>query len=93
MIGRLALDKCDIIWMDNGIIYKQRKDLSSFIVLKIGEAMGKGTSFSGVCLRRGYKDSAHDDDGMAPVGHLVLLIHGIGENMFKNSPISKTTTE
>ena len=94
VIGRLALEKCDVIWMDDGIIYKQRKDLSSFLVLKIGEALGKGTSFSGICLRRGYKESAmeDEDDGPAPVGHLILMVHGIGENLDR-TPISKSTTE
>ena len=94
VIGRLVLEKCDIIWMDDGIIYKQRKDLSSFLVLKIGEALGKGTSFSGICLRRGYKESAMEgeDDGPAPVGHLILMVHGIGENLDR-APISKSTTE
>ena len=94
VIGCLDLEKCDIIWMDDGIIYKQRKDLSSFLVLKIGEALGKGTFFSGICLRRGYKESAMEDehDGPAPVGHLILMVHGIGENLDR-TPISRSTTE
>ena len=79
--------------MDNGVIYKQGKDLSSYIALKIGEALGKGTSFSGICLKRGYKESAlMDGDESAPVGHLVLLVHGIGESLGR-SPIHKTTIE
>ena len=93
VIGRLVLEKCDIIWMDDGIIYKQRKDLSSFLVLKMGEALGKGTSFSGICLRRGYRESAMaDEEEPAPVGHLILMVHGIGESLDR-SPISKSTTE
>lgn len=92
VIARMALEKCEVIWMAGGDVYKLRKDFSTFVLLKVGEAIGKGASFSGTCLRRGYRESAVEGEQTSPIGHLVLVVHGIGENL-SGSPISKRTTE
>ena len=93
MVSRLALEKCEVVWMDSGNVYKLGKDFSSFVLLRLGEALGKSASYSGTCLKRGYVASAMEDAGQAvPVGHLVLVVHGVGESS-TGSPVSKHTNE
>ena len=41
-------------------------------------------------LQRGYKEAASHEHREPPVGHLVFIVHGIGQNM-EGSDISKDT--
>lgn len=49
-------------------------------------------SYGGKQLRRGFWDMARTDDQLPPIGHVVFVIHGIGQCM-EGSDISKTTSE
>ena len=92
VIDRLALEKCEVIWMSNGDIWKRNKDISTMFVAKIGEIINKPESFGGICIKRGYRERASLEDQLPPIGHLVFVIHGIGQNM-DSSDISKSTSE
>ncbi len=41
---------------------------------------------------RGYKELASGEDVPAPVGHVVFVVHGIGQNMDMSS-IEKSSSE
>ena len=92
MVDRLALEKCEIIWMSNGDTWKQKKDISTMVVAKIGEIISKPEPFGGVSIKRGYKESASQEDKPPPIGHLVFIIHGIGQNM-DSSDIIQSASE
>ena len=81
MVDRLDLETCEVIWMSNGDIWKQKKEIAMMVMTKNGEISNKSESFSGICVKRGYKESASQDDQLPPIGHLVFVIHGIGQNM------------
>ena len=49
-------------------------------------------SYGGKQLRRGYWDMARTDDRLPPIGHVVFVIHGIGQCM-EGADICKTTSE
>ena len=58
-----------------------------------GEKFGKGTTNFGCSkLVRGYKEPASREDKTPPIGHVVFVIHGIGQNM-DISCIAKSTNE
>ena len=67
--------------------------LKWFINICSGEKFGKGTTNFGTSkLVRGYKDPASREDRLPPIGHVVFVIHGIGQNM-DISCITKSTNE
>ena len=49
-------------------------------------------SYGGKQLRRGYWDMARTDDRLPPIGHVVFVIHGIGQCM-EGADICKATSE
>ena len=46
----------------------------------VGERLGK-SQFGANKLTRGYKDHATTEDQAPPVGHVVFVVHGIGQNL------------
>ena len=52
----------------------------------------KSQSYGATKLVRGYKEIATLDGQLAPIGHVVFIIHGIGQSM-DLSCINKSTSE
>ena len=82
----------EVVWLGDTEILKVKKDITSRMLSKVGEKLGKGLSYGSMKLMRGYKESAVYSDQLPPIGHLVFAIHGIGQNM-ESSDIIKSTAE
>ena len=63
----------------------------TIVLLKCGWLFSDDT-YGGKQLRRGYWDMARTDDRLPVIGHVVFVIHGIGQCM-EGSDICKTTSE
>ena len=57
-----------------------------------GEKFGKGSQFGSTKVVRGYKEHASGEDRLPPIGHVVFVVHGIGQNMDMSS-IEKSASE
>jgi phospholipase DDHD1 len=87
-MNRLSLEKYEVLWMANDTIFKQKKEITSQLWSMMGERLGKGQAYGAARLQRGYKDAASHEHREPPIGHLVLIVHGIGQNM-ESSDICK----
>ena len=92
IVNKLAVDKYEVWWMGGGDIYKMKKEMSTQFLNKVGEKFGKGQLVGATKLVRGHKESAVWLEKLPPIGHLVFVIHGIGQNM-DQSDISKSCSE
>ena len=63
-----------------------------FYICHQGEKFGKGALFGSTKVVRGYKEAASGEDRTPPVGHVVFVVHGIGQNM-DSSSIEKNASE
>ncbi len=63
-----------------------------FLPICIGEKLGKGSLFGATKVARGYKEGASGEDRLPPIGHIVFVVHGIGQNMDISS-IEKSSSE
>ncbi|CAI8058120.1 Phospholipase DDHD1 [Geodia barretti] len=88
VMNRLSLEKYEVLWMANDTIFKQKKEITSQLWSMVGERLGKGQAYGAARLQRGYKDAASHEHREPPIGHLVLIVHGIGQNM-ESSDICK----
>ena len=61
-------------------------------LLTAGQKLGKGSLFGGTKVVRGYKECASLEDHLPPIGHVVFVTHGIGQNMDASS-IQQSTKE
>ena len=92
IVNKLSLEKYEVCWVGDKEIYKVKKEISTQLLNIVGEKLGKGQVYGGTKLVRGYKEFASDEDRDPPIGHLVFVIHGIGQNM-DVSDIRKSTSE
>ena len=92
VLHRFSLEKYEVLWMEDQQIYKMKKEISAQVWKKVGKTFGKGQLYGATKLVRGYKDPALLEDRDPPIGHLVFVIHGIGQNM-DSSNIVKSTGE
>lgn len=86
------MDKFDILWVREKEIYRMKKELSTQLWSKFGTKFGRGDMHAATKMVRGYKEPASRDDCEPPIGHLVFVVHGIGQNM-DMSDIAKSTSE
>ena len=73
---------------------KIKTDLTSKLLNKVGGKVGISQQYGGTKLMRGYKEACLPTCTRTspPIGHLVFVIHGIGQNM-DASDIVKSTSE
>ena len=79
------------MWISDTVIYKMRKDIASKLLNRVGEKLGRG-QLATTKLARGYKEPSSREDSLPPIGHLVFVVHGIGQNM-EPSAIIKSSSE
>ncbi|XP_064389425.1 phospholipase DDHD1-like isoform X1 [Halichondria panicea] len=92
VLHRLALDKYEVMWMGTGEIRKLKKEISTQLWNIVGTKLGKGGKYGCTKLVRGYKEEATNDDMLPPIGHVVFVVHGIGQSM-DMSCINKSATD
>lgn len=80
------------MWIGENEVMKVKTDPASKIWSKMGEKIGRGQLYGATKLVRGYKEPCSPKDGTPPIGHLVFVIHGIGQNM-DASDIVKSAAE
>lgn len=90
ILNQLMLDSYEAVWIGEDVVMKVKTDIASKLWNKVGEKVGK--SFGSTRLMRGYVEPALSSDTVPPIGHLVFVIHGIGQNM-NVSDIVKSTSE
>lgn len=79
VLNKLSLEKYEVLWMADDTIFKQKKEITSQLWSMVGEKLGKGQAYGAARLKRGYKDAASHEHRDPPIGHLVLIVHGIGQ--------------
>ena len=89
---QVNLDGYEAIWIGENEVMKVKKDLTSKLWNKVGEKIGRGQLYGATRLMRGYIEPATVDDCYPPIGHLVFVVHGIGQNL-DISDIVKSTNE
>ena len=89
---QVSLNGYEAIWIGENEVMKVKKDLTSKLWSKVGEKIGRGQLYGATRLMRGYIEPATTDDCYPPIGHLVFVVHGIGQNL-DMSDIVKSTNE
>lgn len=91
---KITVGKHDVVWFgDNDVRWFKNTDYSTKVMSFVGrKLMGKDESYGGKQLKRGYWDMARTDDRLPSIGHVVFVIHGIGQCM-QGADISKSTSE
>ena len=92
IVNKLSLEKYEVLWLNDKEIFKMKKEISSQLWSKLGKTLGRGELYGSAKLVRGYKERASPEDREPPIGHLVFVIHGIGQSL-DISDIAKSTSE
>ena len=92
VLNQLILDGYEAVWIGENEVMKMKTDIASKLWNKVGEKVGKGQLFGSTHLIRGYRETAVHQNMIPPIGHLVFVIHGIGQNM-EASNIIKSASE
>lgn len=71
---------------------KIKTDITSKLWNKVGEKVGRGQLYGASKLMRGYREPCSPQNTTPPIGHIVFVIHGIGQNM-DHSDIVKSASE
>ena len=94
VLHKLSLDRYDAVWIGENEVLKVKQGMTAAKLFNVvGEKVtGRSQSFGTTRLVRGYKEPASPADGLPPIGHLVFVVHGIGQNM-ESADIVKSTSE
>ena len=93
VLHKLSLDGYDAIWVGENDVLKVKQGVTAKLFNTVGEKVtGRSQSFGTSRLVRGYKEPASLADGLPLIGHLVFVVHGIGQNM-ESADIVKSTSE
>lgn len=72
---------------------KVKQGLTTKLFNTVGEKVtGRSQSYGTTHLVRGYKEPSSGEDCLPPIGHIVFVVHGIGQNM-ESADIVKSTSE
>ena len=93
VLNKLSLDGYDAIWIGENDVLKVKQNMTSKLFNTVGEKVtGRSQTFGTTRLVRGYKEPSSSADCLPPIGHLVFVVHGIGQNM-ESADIVKSTSE
>ena len=90
VLNQVSCNGYEAIWTGENDIMKIKMDLASKLLNKVGGKVGQ--LYGATKLMRGYKEACLPARTSPPIGHLVFVIHGIGQNM-DASDIVKSTSE
>ena len=60
VMNRLSLEKYEVLWMSNDVIYKQKKEIASQLLSMVGEKLGKGLAYGATRLAPCSPPSVHE---------------------------------
>ncbi|XP_019858671.1 PREDICTED: phospholipase DDHD1-like isoform X1 [Amphimedon queenslandica] len=92
VLNQVSCNGYEAVWTGENDIVKIKTDLTSKLLNKVGGKVGISQQYGATKLTRGYKEACLPTRTSPPIGHLVFVIHGIGQNM-DASDIVKSTSD
>ena len=92
VLNQVSCNGYEAIWTGENEVIKVKTDLTSKILSKVGEKFMGQQQYGSHKLMRGYKEACLPNKTTPPIGHIIFVIHGIGQNM-DASDIVKSTSE